>query len=225
LNIPLILVRLDEVISSYLGKTGKNIKDIFSLVEKYECILFFDELDAIGKNRNDHQELGELKRVVTVFLQNLDIATIKGLIIGATNHPNIIDLALRRRFDTLLSIHVPTKKERETIFFASLLPQAKTVLEQQKIPLQEILPELTGSYIKKIADHINRTCIIEDTYDSIIIIKAFFESINSKIGGKATSSTKTIAKALYNNKFETKDIASIMSKPYTTVRDRVLATN
>lgn len=221
LNIPLVLVRLDEVISSYLGKTWKNLKDIFSLIGKHECVLFFDELDAIGKNRNDNQELWELKRVVTVFLQNLDITDTKGLIIGATNHPDMIDLALWRRFDTILSIKSPTSSERKKIFTEALLPKALETLEESKIDFQGILPELTGSYIKKIADCINRMCIIEDDYSVILILKAFFESIpNEK--RKTNTTHKAIAKQLHKNNLDVKDISKILSTPYTTIRGRVL---
>lgn len=221
LNVPLVLVRLDEVISSYLGKTWKNLKDIFSLIGKHECILFFDELDAIGKNRNDNQELGELKRVVTVFLQNLDITDTKGLIIGATNHPDMIDLALWRRFDTILSIDPPTSNERKKIFIETLLPKVLETLEESKIDFQSILPELTGSYIKKIADCINRMCIIEDDYSIILILKSFFETIpNEK--RKTNTTYKAIAKQLYKNNLDVKDISNILSTPYTTIRDRVL---
>ena len=70
-NLPLVTIRIDGLVSSYLGSTSKNIKSLFDFVERTPCLLFLDEFDAIAKMRDDSNELGELKRVVNPLLQNL----------------------------------------------------------------------------------------------------------------------------------------------------------
>ena len=72
LNLPLVIARLDSIISSYLGTTAKNIRSLFEFTQKLPCVLFLDEFDAIAKARDDNNELGELKRVVNSLLKNVD---------------------------------------------------------------------------------------------------------------------------------------------------------
>ena len=72
LEVPLYTVRTDSLVSSYLGSTSKNLRSVFDFVSAEPCVLFLDELDAIAKQRDDSQELGELKRVVISLLQNID---------------------------------------------------------------------------------------------------------------------------------------------------------
>lgn len=112
LNRPLVYVRLDSIISSYLGQTGSNIRKVFDIVKNTEAILFLDEFDAIAKKRDDNNELGELKRVVTTLLQNLDLIGRDTFIIAATNHEHLLDEAVWRRFDQVLNIGLPNEEQR-----------------------------------------------------------------------------------------------------------------
>ncbi len=115
LNRPLAYVRLDALISSFLGQTGNNIRRVFDAVKGTNAILFLDEFDAIGKKRDDNFELGELKRVVTTLLQNFDFLPRDQLLIAATNHEHLLDEAIWRRFDAWIRIDFPNKKQREQI--------------------------------------------------------------------------------------------------------------
>ncbi|MBA2860857.1 AAA family ATPase [Methanococcus maripaludis] len=112
-KLPLITVRIDGIISSYLGNTSKNIRALFDFVQKTPCILFLDEVDALAKLRDDSNELGELKRVVNTLLQNIDSLESKIPIIAATNHEHLLDSAVWRRFEYKLKIEAPDKKQRE----------------------------------------------------------------------------------------------------------------
>ena len=97
LNLPLIVARLDSLISSYLGTTAKNIRTLFEFAQKTPCVLFLDEFDAIAKARDDSNELGELKRVVNSLLQNVDAMSSDSLLLAATNHEQLLDSAVWRR--------------------------------------------------------------------------------------------------------------------------------
>lgn len=108
LSLPLYTLNLATVMSSFLGKTGNNIHQVFEFAAKAPCILLLDEFDAIAKRRNDDSEIGELKRIVTVLLQEIDAFTGEGLLIAATNHVDLLDPAVSRRFDVKVRFPSPS---------------------------------------------------------------------------------------------------------------------
>ncbi|OKL37613.1 AAA family ATPase [Domibacillus mangrovi] len=112
MDLPLIYVRLDSLVSSFLGQTGTNIRKIFEAVNGRNVILLLDEFDSIAKMRDDKNELGELKRVVNTLLQNLDLLTSDVFVIAATNHENLLDKAVWRRFNSVMYLDLPNKALR-----------------------------------------------------------------------------------------------------------------
>ena len=102
LDLPLFYVRFDALVASYLGETAANLRQVFDYAAKGLGVLFFDEVDAIAKSRDDRSDVGELKRVVNSFLQLLDGYTGESPVIAATNHEDVLDYAIWRRFDDLL---------------------------------------------------------------------------------------------------------------------------
>jgi SpoVK/Ycf46/Vps4 family AAA+-type ATPase len=108
LQLPLVTARLDSIVSSLLGSTAKNLRRVFEFAGSRPCILLLDEFDAIGKARDDQHELGELKRVINSLLQNIDEYLAAGhILIAATNHPELLDKAIWRRFNTIISMDKP----------------------------------------------------------------------------------------------------------------------
>lgn len=116
LGVELFVARLDGLISSYLGSTAKNIRALFDFAAKNPCVLFLDEFDAIAKLRSDGQELGELKRVVNSFIQNLDTLGTQSIVIAATNHHELLDSAIWRRFSYRLELTFPSEDMRRQIW-------------------------------------------------------------------------------------------------------------
>jgi len=108
LDLPLAIVRLDALVSSYLGETAANLRKVFDFIAQYPLVALFDEFDALGKERADNAEHGELRRVVNAVLQMMDAYQGKSLIIAATNHEQILDSAVWRRFDDTLEFPLPT---------------------------------------------------------------------------------------------------------------------
>lgn len=104
---PLWVLDLTAVMSSLLGKTGNNLRAAMDHAKQHEAILLLDEIDAIAKRRSDESDIGELKRLVTVILQEVDQWPDTGLLLAATNHPEIVDPALWRRFDAVLEFTLP----------------------------------------------------------------------------------------------------------------------
>ncbi len=115
LGLDLYVARLDGLISSFLGSTSKNIRALFDFAAKTPCVLFLDEFDAIAKLRGD-QELGELKRVVNSFIQNLDTLGNQSIVIAATNHQELLDSAIWRRFSYRLALDFPTADLRRKMW-------------------------------------------------------------------------------------------------------------
>ena len=103
-KMPLLIARLDTLVSSLLGNTAKNIRAIFDYAQSRPCILFLDEFDAIAKARDDAHELGELKRVINSLLQNIDSFPASSILIAATNHAELLDKAIWRRFQTSIEV-------------------------------------------------------------------------------------------------------------------------
>jgi SpoVK/Ycf46/Vps4 family AAA+-type ATPase len=108
IGLPLVVVRIDAVVSSYLGETASNLHRVFDYIREGSWVLLFDEFDALGKARDDPSEHGEVKRVVTAFLQMLDAFRGSSLMLAATNHEQLLDPALWRRFDEVLEFPHPT---------------------------------------------------------------------------------------------------------------------
>lgn len=108
--VPLFVVRYEAMIGSYLGETAARLKRVFDYARTTPCVLFFDEFDAIGKERGDIHETGEIKRVVTSLLMQVDDLPSYTIVTGATNHPELLDRASWRRFQLRLSLPMPTQK-------------------------------------------------------------------------------------------------------------------
>lgn len=111
LMIPLYMVRYDALIGSYLGETAMRLRQLFDFVSTRKCILFFDEFDTIGKERGDAQELGEIKRVVSSLLMMTDSLPSYTIVLGASNHGELLDRAVWRRFQIRLNLPMPGIRE------------------------------------------------------------------------------------------------------------------
>jgi SpoVK/Ycf46/Vps4 family AAA+-type ATPase len=108
--VPLFVVRYEAIIGSFLGETAARLKRVFDYARTTPCVLFFDEFDAIGKERGDTHETGEIKRVVTSLLMQVDELPSYTIVAAATNHPELLDRAAWRRFQLRLKLPMPTNK-------------------------------------------------------------------------------------------------------------------
>lgn len=113
LMIPFLIVRYDGVIGSYLGETAIRIRRLFDYVSSRQCLLFLDEFDTLGKERGDVHDTGEIKRVVSSLLLQLDDLPSHVVVVTATNHPELLDRAVWRRFQLRLYLPPPGLKHLE----------------------------------------------------------------------------------------------------------------
>ena len=116
LNAPFVVVRYEGIIGSYLGETAQRIGQMFEYVRSRRCVLFFDEFDTVGKERGDRQETGEIKRVVSSLLLQIDALPSYVVVVTASNHPELLDRAVWRRFQIRLELPMPRRGQIEEWF-------------------------------------------------------------------------------------------------------------
>ncbi|HTO17915.1 MAG TPA: ATP-binding protein, partial [Pseudomonas sp.] len=164
LNMPLYVVRLDSLISSLLGDTAKNIRNVFDFVPGKNGIIFLDEFDAIGKLRNDQHELGELKRVVNTLIQAIDSLDDKAIVIAATNHAELLDRAIWRRFPYRMKFEKPDFSLRTHLWNYFLFQEKGETATTSA--LAKISDGLSGAEIESISLSARRLAVISgDTID------------------------------------------------------------
>jgi SpoVK/Ycf46/Vps4 family AAA+-type ATPase len=164
LDLPMVYVRLDGLISSYLGQTGANIRKVFDFTKDKNAVLFLDEFDAIAKKRDDSNELGELKRVVTTLLQNIDSMPENIFLIAATNHQHLLDPAIWRRFDSSIMLGLPDDAQRKGMISSYLkdhMPDCRTDIDS----IVKITMGMNGSDISNLMRDIVKTAVLSGEFD------------------------------------------------------------
>lgn len=122
LSRPLVTIRVESVVSSFLGETAANIRKVMEFASSGAFVVLFDEFDSLGKDREDPNDHGELRRVVNAVLQMIDTYRGPSLLVAATNHANVIDEAMWRRFDEVLQVGPPTREQVEHLLRRLLGP-------------------------------------------------------------------------------------------------------
>lgn len=116
LMLPMLVVRYEGVVASYLGETALRLRRLFDHVREHHCLLFFDEFDTLGKERGDLHETGEIKRVVSSLLLQIDALPSYVVVVAATNHHELLDRAVWRRFQLRLPLPKPNQSQLEEWF-------------------------------------------------------------------------------------------------------------
>jgi SpoVK/Ycf46/Vps4 family AAA+-type ATPase len=120
LGIGMARVRLAAVVSSYLGETAKNLEQIFAFLRSGSWVLLFDEFDMLARERGDRVDHGEVRRIVTALLQLVEDSHTDSMIIATTNHPQLLDVALWRRFDEVVELNLPRPEDRTALLEMNL---------------------------------------------------------------------------------------------------------
>lgn len=136
----LAVVRLDALVSSFLGETAANLRKVFDFIAEHQLVVLFDEFDAIGKERSDNSEHGELRRVVNAVLQMMDAYDGKSLLLAATNHESILDVAIWRRFDESIEFPLPGTAQLAAILKLKL----RGIRRQFELDDADLMSDFTG---------------------------------------------------------------------------------
>lgn len=159
LMVPFYVIRYDGIIGSYLGETASRLRAMFDYIRTQECVLFFDEFDAIGKERGDTHETGEIKRVVSSLLLQIDRLPSYVVVVAATNHPELLDRAVWRRFQIRMELTKPDKYMVET-WLKIFEQQVKYSLQYSTKDLATKLEGLSFSEIEEFIFDIQRKYIL-----------------------------------------------------------------
>jgi len=161
---PLLTLDLAAVMSSFLGKTGNNIRTVLEFAKRSPSILLLDEFDAIAKRRDDTTEVGELKRLVTVLLQAIDDWPSTGILIAATNHPELLDPAIWRRFDRIIDFPKPKENLRLSYIEKILMSdEFSEVLPTDLYPiLSSLFEDKSFAEIKRELERLRRQAFVHN---------------------------------------------------------------
>ncbi|MBV8271641.1 MAG: ATP-binding protein [Cupriavidus sp.] len=203
LGLPLIVARLDGLVSSFLGTTARNISTLFTFANRYRCVLLLDEFDAVAKLRDDPHELGEIKRVVNTLLQCIDSRTDIGFTLAITNHESLLDPAVWRRFDVRIEVPKPELPTRVRILQRHF--QDEPYEEAHFKFLAWITHDGSGSDIGKLADFLKRQrAIRKETFSFLDAVRSYVQLSASEDQSKrrvlATGEQENLARALASDK-------------------------
>ncbi len=175
---------LATTISSFLGKTGYNLRRILDWGRTNPCLMLLDEFDAIAKRRDDQTEVGELKRIVNVLLKELEEWPHHSLLVAATNHPELLDPAIRRRFDWIIELPLPEAKERTCIMQNALTRYGKEIDPSFLSLLVDCLSGINCSDLESFIAASVRCHLIEKASITEALLSTMAERFSSSIGHK-----------------------------------------
>ncbi len=170
---PLFVIRYENLIGSYLGETATRLSNMFDYIKTRTCVLFLDEFDTIGKERGDTKETGEIKRVVSSLLLQMDRLPSYVVVIAASNHPELLDRAVWRRFQIRLNLEGPNKIQIQKFIEMFI---KKTGISINYV-MEKLIEKLNGKSYSEIEDFftdILRKTILEHKHEntkSLIIEK------------------------------------------------------
>ncbi|HEX5496226.1 MAG TPA: ATP-binding protein [Mycobacteriales bacterium] len=174
LSLPLLTVRLESLLSKFLGETAGKLRTVFNAVAEQRAVYLFDEFDALGGDRAGN-DVGEARRIVNSFLIFLEEASPESIVIAATNHRTILDRALFRRFDMMIAYSLPDPAQAGAVMKARLGPMAES------IPWTELAPHTTGlshAELVKIAETAAKQAIMRD--DSQVTVQDLTAALDAR---------------------------------------------
>ena len=158
LGLPLFMIQLDGLITKYLGETAAKLRLIFDAIRETRAVYLFDEFDALGGERAARNEVGEIRRVLNSFLQFLELDESESLIVAATNHPQILDRALFRRFDSVIEYGLPSQEIADKVMRARLAQ-----LDTSRVDWSKVLraaEDLSHADLARACEHVAKNALL-----------------------------------------------------------------
>lgn len=218
LSLPFVTLDLSTSISSFLGKTGFNLRRTLDYARSRPCVLLLDEFDAIAKRRDDASEVGELKRIVNVLLKELEDWPLQSVLIAATNHPELLDRAIARRFDVMLDIPLPGDDER----FEILKRSGRRFSDE--VPaglLQAVACSLEGASGSEL-DSLMSAAVRHHLATEQILVRSLIEEIQLRLSERLTSKNIgefiRLIQSKANGVFKVRELAELLGKSPSTIQ-------
>ncbi|ESX86283.1 AAA family ATPase [Mesorhizobium sp. LSHC412B00] len=213
LDRPLITLDLAAVMSSYLGKTGSNIRSVLDYAKSVPSVLLLDEFDSIAKKRDDEGDVGELKRLVTVLLQEVDDWPATSLLIAATNHRELLDPAVWRRFDDVLEFDPPSAGERAAVLH-SLFGEEIGLLEPWMPLLINLWDGQSFSDLTRMVQWIRRRATITNTN----LLDVLLDRVGHDLRAGSAQDRKRAASLLAEADYSDRRISELVGISRDTIR-------
>lgn len=209
LGLPLLTLDLATVMSSLLGKTGSNVRAVIDYGRKFPCVLLLDEFDSIAKRRDDERDVGELKRLVTVLLQAIDDWPSTSLLVAATNHPELLDPAVWRRFDLQLDFQNPS----EPAIVQFLL--AEGIQAESSVELAAIYAGCSYADLRRSVQSARKSAVLSDRSFEEVLIE---EGLSAAVSYQGSTFLRDIrVKRLAADGASQRDIAQQLGISHPTV--------
>jgi SpoVK/Ycf46/Vps4 family AAA+-type ATPase len=160
LELPLLTVRCDTLVSSLLGQTSRNLRRVFEYSQQRPCVLFLDEFDALAGARGNERDVGELQRVVIALLQNIDAIPESTILVAATNHDQLLDPAIWRRFSFRIPMAEPDLALRRMLWKQYLEPFSAEQLDLDV--LAQLSDGITGANIEQVCLDTKRGAVLSN---------------------------------------------------------------
>lgn len=181
LKLPIYTIVLDSLITRFMGETATKLRAIFHHISQTRAVYLFDEFDAIGAQRNASNDVGEIRRVLNSFLMFVEQDSSDSIIIAATNHPELLDKALHRRFDHFINFSKPDSMQVE-----KLIVQSLSLFELDSLKLSQIAEVATGlssAEVTRACDDAAKEAVLHN--DAVLTQEILFEAFERRKTGKA----------------------------------------
>ena len=210
LGIPLKLAEPSRVLTGVMGQSARNLSALMRAAADTPCVLFLDELDAYARRRGETQDIAEPKRLVNTLLLELDRWPAHGLLIGATNHPEVLDEAVRRRFEMTIELGFPTEAGRLAIISDVLRRAGRACSLELLQAIATTTPEQPGSELVNDAVSAIRRSIIDELPIDEALGQQFLSARYRGRGRRASEARKLAASELFRSGWLPERIAPIL---------------
>lgn len=211
---PLLTLDLATVMSSFLGKTGGNIRTVLNYACTNSTVLLLDEFDAIAKRRDDSSDVGELKRLVTVLLQAIDEWPSSSMLLAATNHPELLDPAVWRRFDRVIEFPKPNDTEIFEVI-SGALENTKNQLDTDFLKnLSSLLSGLSHSDVVRLVNVAKRLSVI----NKLSLEESLLHASTPIVQSLSTEKKLQLAQMFKSKKISQRQISELTSLSRDTIR-------
>ncbi len=181
LKLPIFTIVLDSLITRFMGETATKLRAIFNHISQTRAVYLFDEFDAIGTQRNASNDVGEIRRVLNSFLMFVEQDSSDSIIIAATNHPELLDKALHRRFDHFINFSKPGSLQIE-----KLIAQSLSLFDLENLTLSkiaEIASGLSSAEVTRACDDAAKEAVLHN--DAVLTQEILSEAFERRKTGKA----------------------------------------
>jgi len=222
LNLPLLTIDLAGTISSLLGRTGQNLRVALDYARSRSSVLLLDEFDAFAKRRDDNSDVGELKRIVNVLLLELERWPDGSILIAATNHPELLDRAVQRRFDRVVELPLPDEDRRAEILQRALTQDGVLESTQLVRALAAATDSVSGSDLQRLATAAQRRAVLSsETLERALVLEGL-QILHQRLKSDLAARRAFVVLAVRHSHMKHREVARLLGVSHPTIGKMLL---